>query len=91
MTKKYGSPWSKIEIPKELEKEHRAELAANLRKRKKIENQMKKFTTKSFDIIGDDRSPTKQLEEDGITYVDNTEDLLDVLTSILNKDKPKGK
>lgn len=79
-------PWSQIKIPKALEKEHKAELKAKS-ERKKIRMDQKnwykdycaQYMQKST------RDPREELSEKGYTIVNNEDELISVLQSVLEK------
>lgn len=78
------NPWGEIEIPKALEKEHKKEMKE--KRKQRIANQ---WFREMYNQMADKyRNPRKELAEKGYTVVDDKDQLVDVLQSILNKGGP---
>lgn len=83
------NPWGEIEIPKALEKEHKAELKAK-RARKKQHEEDKAWFRGFYERYAKQasRDPKTELAEKGYTVVDDKDQLIEVLQSILDRGGP---
>ena len=84
-------PWSEIKISRALEKEHKAELKEKREKQKLSDKQKSLYYDFYHHLENPNHTPAgfdaqKELKEKGYTVVNNKDELISVLKSVLGED-----